>query len=461
MSRKPSIAEPGELTLSVNESGPKYLVAVIGAGPAGLYASRVLVAAGAHVVLFNRDVKAGGLAEYGIFHNKLKMKGGLRKQFASILEDPHVEYYGNVSVGEEGDISLQDLLDLGFQAILVTVGAQGTKWLGLPGEELERVYHAKDVVYHYNHLPPFSQQDFPMGDNVVIIGIGNVMCDIAHWVIRDLGCNEVRAVVRRGPGEAKFTNKEWQIFAKNLDVDDFEQEWQRCKPKMEAVGQDLESAKAVFLGGVEKGLEPVSDSRFTYRFFASPKGLVGDGKGNCAGLEVEETYLEDDDGYMKCVGTGNTSVIDCDSVVFCIGDKVDETFGLPTEWSEFSKHPEPRYPVNDISYEAYDPDGERDLRQIFLAGWARKASDGLVGMARKDGTNGAEALLQYLGDVGEAESTDTQELTARLTALDKTVVVNADIPKLFEAEAKIAEEKGVDEFKYDANEDMLAAIARK
>ena len=69
MSKKPSIAEPGERSLSVNESGPKYLVAVIGAGPAGLYASRVLVAAGAHVVLFNRDVKAGGLAEYGIFHN--------------------------------------------------------------------------------------------------------------------------------------------------------------------------------------------------------------------------------------------------------------------------------------------------------------------------------------------------------------------------------------------------------
>ncbi|MCH7823778.1 MAG: FAD-dependent oxidoreductase [Acidobacteria bacterium] len=159
--------------MSANESDPKYLVAVVGAGPAGLYASRELVAAGARVALFNRDVKPGGLAEYGIFHNKLKMKGGLRKQFAAILEDPRVEYYGNVSVGEEGDLSLQDLLDLGFQAILVTVGAQGTKWLGLPGEELERVYHAKDVVYHYNHLPPFSQQDYPVGDSVVIIGIGN------------------------------------------------------------------------------------------------------------------------------------------------------------------------------------------------------------------------------------------------------------------------------------------------
>lgn len=445
--------------MSANESDPKYLVAVVGAGPAGLYASRELVATGAHVALFNRDVKPGGLAEYGIFHNKLKMKGGLRKQFAMILEDPHVEYYGNVSVGEEGDLSLQDLLDLGFQAILVTVGAQGTKWLGLPGEELGRVYHAKDVVYHYNHLPPFSQQDYPVGDRVVIIGIGNVMCDIAHWVVRDLGCKEVCAVVRRGPGEAKFTNKEWQVFAKNLDLVDFEEEWQRCVPKMEAVGQDLEAAKAVFLGGVEKGLDPVSDTRFTYRFFASPKGLVGDADGNCAGLEVEETYLEDDNGYMKCVGTGNISVIECDSVVFCIGDKVDETFGLPTEWSEYSKHPEPRYPINDTSYEAYDPEDGRDLSRIFLAGWARKASDGLVGVARKDGTSGAAALVQYLGDVGEAESTDTQALKDRLAALDKTVVVNADIPKLFAAEAKIAEEKGVDEFKYDGNDEMLAAIA--
>ncbi|NIR63491.1 MAG: NAD(P)-binding protein, partial [candidate division Zixibacteria bacterium] len=50
------------------------LVAVIGAGPAGLYASKQLASNGAKVVLFNRDVKPGGLAEYGIFHNKYRMK---------------------------------------------------------------------------------------------------------------------------------------------------------------------------------------------------------------------------------------------------------------------------------------------------------------------------------------------------------------------------------------------------
>jgi len=445
--------------LSANENDPKYLVAVVGAGPAGLYASRELVSAGAHVALFNRDVKPGGLAEYGIFHSKIKMKTGLRKQFASILEHPDVDYYGNVVVGDEGDLSLQDLIDLGFQAILVTVGAQGTKWLGLPGEDLEGVYHAKDVVYHYNHLPPFAQMEMKTGERLLIIGIGNVMCDIAHWAVRDLGLKEVGAIVRRGPGQAKFTNKEWQVFSRSMDLGDFEEEWARCVPKMEAVGEDVEAAKKVFTDGVEKGKDPISDTRFTYRFFTSPKGMVGDENGKCIGLEVEETYLEDHDGYLKAIGTGDKRVIDCDSVVFCIGDKVDDTFGLPTEWGEYVKNPEPRYPVEETSYEAHDPEGERDLSNIFVAGWSRKASDGLVGVARKDGTSGANALMQYLGDTGEAASTDTQGLEDKLAALDKVVVVNADIPKLFAAEAKVAEEKGVEEFKYDSNEEMLAAIA--
>ena len=444
--------------MPASESDPKYQVAVVGAGPAGLYAARQLAADGAHVSMFNRDVKPGGLAEYGIFHNKYKMKNGLRKQFKMILEDPNVEYYGNVNVGQDADLSLQDLIDLGFQAILVTVGAQGTKWLGLPGEELNGVYHAKDLVYHYNHLPPFSEQEYPMGDRVLLIGVGNVMCDIGNWTVRDLHCEEVAAIARRGPAEVKFTPKEWQIFAKNLDLADFEEEWNRCVPKMEAVGQDLEAAKSVFLSGVEKGGDPVSDSRFTFRFFASPKRMIGDDDGNCIGLEVEETYLEDVDGYLKAMGTENVHVIDCDTVVFCIGDKVDENFGLPMEWSEFAKNPEPRCPVDELSYEAFDPEGERDLSKIFLAGWARKASEGLVGAARKDGTDGAKAVAQYLNDVGPAASVDTQALKDRLAALDKPLVVNADIPKLFEAEAKIAEERGMDEFKYDSNEEMLAAI---
>ena len=132
-------------------------VAIIGAGPAGLFAARGLAKAGVQVALINRDIKPGGLAEYGIYPNKHKMKEGLRRQFRKVLEDPLIRYFGNLSIGLDDDLTLKDLQALGFDAILVSVGAQGTKWLGLPGEDLEGVYHAKDIVYHYNQLPPFGE----------------------------------------------------------------------------------------------------------------------------------------------------------------------------------------------------------------------------------------------------------------------------------------------------------------
>jgi len=72
-------------------------VAVVGAGPAGLFAARELSAHGVNVILFNRDIKPGGLAEYGIFPDKLKMKEGLRAQFRQILSDPNITYFGNVT----------------------------------------------------------------------------------------------------------------------------------------------------------------------------------------------------------------------------------------------------------------------------------------------------------------------------------------------------------------------------
>ena len=240
----------------------KHLVAVIGAGPAGLFAARELANAGVQVILFNRDIKPGGLAEYGIYPSKHKMKEGLRKQFRQILESPDIEYYGNVEIGQKGDLTLMELRALGFQALLVTVGAQGTKWLGLPGEDLLGVFHAKDLVYHYNQLPPYGLQNFEIGRQVAVIGVGNVMLDIAHWLIRYLKVDEVIAVARRGPAEVKFTKKEMETVARNLDMDDLEAEFVRSAPIMRSVGQDIAEARAFFLSALPKALDSVSSTRF-------------------------------------------------------------------------------------------------------------------------------------------------------------------------------------------------------
>jgi ferredoxin--NADP+ reductase len=127
-------------------------VFVIGAGPAGLFAAQKIAQAGHEVVIFNRDIKPGGLAEYGIYPVKDKMKIGLRKQFAKVLSLPNVHYFGHVPIGGNSPLTLEALRHFRPAAMVFSVGAQGTKKLGMPGEDAGGVYSAKDYVYHYNLL---------------------------------------------------------------------------------------------------------------------------------------------------------------------------------------------------------------------------------------------------------------------------------------------------------------------
>lgn len=440
-------------------------VVVIGAGPAGLYAAKRLAAAGAKVALINRDVKPGGLAEYGIYHNKDKMKMGLRKQFRKLLADENIKYFGNVKVGEQADLSLQDLKEMGFGAVLVTVGAQGTKWLGMPGEDLKGVYHAKDLVYHYNKLPPFSQKEYPIGKKVVCIGVGNVMLDIANWTIRDLKVDHVTALARRGPTDVKFTKKEMTIVAKNLDLSALDKEIERTSEIVEAVGQDPEAAKAFILSALDKAEEPVSETIFDIQFLSSLIRIVGDEEGNVVSLEVEDTTLMlRDDGITRAKTLGTTRIIETDTIVFCIGDRVDDKFGLPLDqWQDFAKHPAPRFPIDEISFEAYDPEKETAVEGVFLAGWAREASSGLVGAARKDGERGARAVVEYLTKTLPNEDVSNKALEAlqgRLEALDKPIVNKSDWEKLEAFEFKRAEEAGLTYYKCSSNQEMLDVIGK-
>ena len=197
-------------------------VFVVGAGPAGMFAAQKIALAGHQVVIFNRDIKHGGLAEYGIYLVKDKMKSGLRKQFAKVLSLPNVQYFGHVPVGTKQAITVDDLRAFNPDAIVFSVGAQGTKKLGLPGEDAKGVYSAKDFVYFYNSLPPFASQDFSTGKKIAIVGMGNVMVDIARWVMLDdpnRQTEELTIIARRGPFEAKFDEKEIKYVEQNLDRD--------------------------------------------------------------------------------------------------------------------------------------------------------------------------------------------------------------------------------------------------
>ena len=107
-----------------------------------MFAAQKIAQGGHEVIIFNRDIKPGGLAEYGIYPTKDKMKIGLRKQFAKVLSLPNVHYIGHVSVGNGSALSIADLRALSPSAIVFSVGAQGAKQLGLPGSESRTTFRS-------------------------------------------------------------------------------------------------------------------------------------------------------------------------------------------------------------------------------------------------------------------------------------------------------------------------------
>ncbi|MBL8091683.1 MAG: FAD-dependent oxidoreductase [Anaerolineales bacterium] len=425
-------------------------VAVIGAGPAGLFGARELANNGVKVALFNRDFKAGGLAEYGIFLDKHTMKEGLRKQFRQVLDNANIDYYGNVAVGKNGDFTIEQICEMGFDAILVSAGAQGTKWLGLEGEELEGVYHAKDLVYHYNGLPPFSQKQFRIGKRCAIIGAGNVMIDIARYLIYYRDAEDIISIVRRGPSDVNFTKEEMKHLISYLDMEDFENEMKRMHSILDPLHVDVEAGKAKILEALPKADPKTKNARFHFEMLASPSRMLGE-NGVLKQLEIEENILVYENGHASAKGTGKKHLLDVDTVIFAIGDKVDDSFGLPAKWNEFIKNETPKFPIDNISYES-------TIEGVFVGGWSRKASEGLVGYARKDGTHAAKAVLAYLQTKEAGNKLTPDDVKNKLNGLNKAIITKEDIKKLEAVEAEEAKKRGLEEFKFTSNDEMLKVM---
>ncbi|MGA9398672.1 MAG: FAD-dependent oxidoreductase [Anaerolineaceae bacterium] len=427
-------------------------VAVVGAGPAGLFASRRLAEAGVAVTLYNRDIKPGGLAEYGIYPDKHRIKNGLRTQFQSILSNDGIQYIGNIKIGDNRDMRLLDLFKLGYDAILVTAGAQGVKRLGLPGEETPGIYHAKDVVYHYNLLPPFSLMDLAIGKHVAVIGAGNVMVDITRWLVEKQGLQDVRVLVRRGPGEVKFDRMELAFIAHYIDITALESELKRVSSVTTSLGQE----PFALLDTVKSCIKPENVSKATpsirFQFLTSPSAFSSNADGHLAQIQVENNTLVDNLGTIKARGLGEFSKVDVNNLIFAIGDAVDEGLGLSSRNHEYVVSSTPKYPVEGVTYEVDGSVTGLPAVGIFIAGWSRQSSYGLVGQARKDGINGAEAMLKYLEQV-------KPNATFTLPSIDRPNLVNKqDVFRLIKRESELAKQLGVEEYKYKSNEEMLAAI---
>src|SRR3954464_11355839 len=209
---------------------PPLRVAVVGAGPAGIYAADALTrqdAVPVAVDLIDRLPTPFGLVRPGIAPAHPKMRA-IRDTLHRTLDDPLVRFVGNVEIGE--DITLEELR-AHVDAVIYTYGASLDRHLGIDGEDLPGSLAATELVAWYCGHPDADRERVEAAltgvRSVVVVGVGNVALDVARVLARTpeeleptempqhvldvLGSTRVEDVTvlgRRGPAQAAFTTQE-------------------------------------------------------------------------------------------------------------------------------------------------------------------------------------------------------------------------------------------------------------
>src|SRR5215207_5347125 len=205
-------------------------VAVVGAGPAGIYAAEALTRQSAVPVavdLIDRLPTPFGLVRHGIAPDHPKMRA-IRDTLHRTLEDPLIRFVGNVDVGR--DITL-DELRTHVDAVVYTYGASLDRHLGIDGEDLPGSLAATELVAWYTGHPDADRARVEAAldgtRSVVVVGVGNVALDVARVLARTadelettdmpqhvldalaaVPVEEITVVGRRGPAQATFTTQE-------------------------------------------------------------------------------------------------------------------------------------------------------------------------------------------------------------------------------------------------------------
>ena len=268
-------------------------VAVIGCGPGGLTCAGDLAKMGYGVTIFEAFHDTGGVLRYGI--PEFRLPKAIVDREVAYVESLGVTIQLNAVIGKVQTV--EDLMAQGYEAVFIAVGAGAPMFLGIPGENLIGVLSANELLTRVNLMKAYlDDYDTPVivGENVTVIGAGNVAMDAARTSLR-LGAKVVTIVYRRSEAE------------------------------MPARAEEIENAK-------EEGV--------VLNLLTSPVAVLGDENGHVKGMTCMRMELgePDDSGRRRpIVIEGSEFAIDCDMVVPALGNRANPLLTEATEGLELNK----------------------------------------------------------------------------------------------------------------------------
>jgi len=312
-----------------------YRVAVVGSGPAGLACAEELVRRGYAVTVYEAAARPGGLLRYGIPGFKLEKSVVDRR--IDYLSRLGVQFICATKVGE--DITLEELLQGGFQAVFLATGATVPKHPQMPGMELEGIEDALPFLVRNNTGEGLPEDDLT-GMRVVVLGGGDTAMDCLRTA-RRLGAVSVTCVYRRDEAN---------------------------------------------MPGSRREVQAAKDEGVVFDWLKAPVRFLDNGAGGVRGIECIHMELgePDEEGRRKPVPIeGSNFEIDADLVILAFGFD-----GSPV--------PAPAGPkVTRWGTYIVDENGMTSIPGVFAGGDVVRGAD-LVTTALVDGRAAASAIERYL-----------------------------------------------------------------
>ena len=420
------------VTESVNT---ELRIAVIGAGPAGVYSSDIFLrqlkklgeelglGTEARIDLFEKLPVPFGLVRYGVAPDHPSIKF-IASALEKTLDNPNIHLYCDVEFGK--DVTLDDLLAR-YDAVLFATGAVKDKPLNLPGANLEGVYGAAKFVEWYDGYPTGAREWPLTAENVAVIGGGNVAMDVARELMRNaddlkaktdipdnvyegIGQNKAKVLhlfIRRGVAQAKFSVQELREMEKlpgvqliiNEDDFDLDDETIEVAGKDKLTRQMVEELFAIREmaedmeddGDVDFEGNP-ADRKYYVHFNSAPTEILGeDGKVKAIRVERTETGA---DGRMH--RTGEFTDYPVEAVYHAIGYRPAEAPGIA--YDAKGAH---LANANGDGRITADADGGDVRERLYATGWAKRGPVGLIGSTKSDALAIVTNMLEDLAKAAE------------------------------------------------------------